>query len=51
MLYKKAIEYFDLGKMWERACDLIKELRDEYQFGVFDYEKLANLLVNYLKYY
>ncbi len=40
----KAIDYFDKGKMWERACELIKELRDEYQFGIFDYEKLAALL-------
>lgn len=44
-LYKQAIEYFDKGKMWERANLLIKELREEYQFQSFEYEKMPGLLV------
>jgi hypothetical protein len=46
-LYRRAIDLFNKGKMWERAIVLIKELRDEYQFGVYNYERLADLLVNH----
>lgn len=30
--------------MWERACALIKELREEYQFSTYEYDKLGDLL-------
>lgn len=45
MLYQQAIDYFDKGKMWERACSLIKELREQYQFHTYAYENLVTLLV------
>ena len=46
-LYKVAMDYFDNGKLWEEAIKLIKELRVEYEFTLYDYQKLAgiNLLV------
>eukprot|EP01114_Cavostelium_apophysatum_P020900 TRINITY_DN713_c0_g1_i1.p1 TRINITY_DN713_c0_g1~~TRINITY_DN713_c0_g1_i1.p1 ORF type:complete len:1705 (+),score=520.73 TRINITY_DN713_c0_g1_i1:76-5190(+) len=43
-LYRRAIEMFDKGKLWERACALIKELRHELQFVTYEYEKLGELL-------
>jgi len=43
-LYKVAIDYFDKGKLWEEAIKLIKELRTEYEFRMYDYQKLADLL-------
>jgi len=45
-LYKVAIDYFDKGKLWEEAINLIKELRTEYEHRLFDYQKLADLLDN-----
>jgi dedicator of cytokinesis protein 1 len=40
----KAIELFDKGKMWERGTMLIKELREDYQYQTFEYDKLTQLL-------
>lgn len=43
-LYKAALDYFDKGKLWEEAIKLIKELRIEYEFTLYDYQKLADIL-------
>lgn len=44
-LYSTAIEYFDKGKNWEKAIDLIKELRTQYETVLFNYPALAATLV------
>ena len=44
-LTKIAIEYYDQGKMWERAITLMKELRAEYE-SMYQFDKLADLLVS-----
>ncbi|PKU29699.1 hypothetical protein llap_19997 [Limosa lapponica baueri] len=43
-LYEKIIEYFDKGKMWEEAISLCKELAEQYEKEVFDYELLSQNL-------
>ncbi|MGH0181273.1 UNVERIFIED_CONTAM: hypothetical protein FKN15_006311 [Acipenser sinensis] len=44
-LYSKIIDYFDKGKMWEDAIVLCKELAQQYESELFDYEMLsANLM-------
>eukprot|EP01114_Cavostelium_apophysatum_P014920 TRINITY_DN3977_c0_g1_i2.p1 TRINITY_DN3977_c0_g1~~TRINITY_DN3977_c0_g1_i2.p1 ORF type:complete len:1173 (+),score=379.10 TRINITY_DN3977_c0_g1_i2:1536-5054(+) len=43
-LLSAAIEYLDKGKVWEKAIDLIRELRDQFETVIFDYQKLADIL-------
>ncbi|OXB77428.1 UNVERIFIED_CONTAM: hypothetical protein H355_012135, partial [Colinus virginianus] len=50
-LYEKIIEYFDKGKMWEEAISLCKELAEQYEKEVFDYELLSQNLVQQAKFY
>jgi dedicator of cytokinesis protein 5 len=40
-----AIDYLDKGKMWEKAIELMRDLRVQYETVVFDYQKLADILV------
>jgi len=44
LLYFQAIDFFERGKGWEKAIDLMEELRLQYQEVFFDYEKLSNIL-------
>ncbi len=44
-LLRMANDYLDKGKMWEKAIDLMRELRIQYETIVFDYQKLADILV------
>uniref|UniRef100_UPI00398F6CFE dedicator of cytokinesis protein 2-like isoform X2 n=1 Tax=Pristiophorus japonicus TaxID=55135 RepID=UPI00398F6CFE len=50
-LYNKIIEYFDKGKMWEEAIHLCKELAEQYEMEVFDYELLSTTLQRQAKFY
>ncbi|KAM4636036.1 dedicator of cytokinesis protein 1 isoform 2-T2 [Discoglossus pictus] len=43
-LYQEIIHYFDKGKMWEEAITLGKELAEQYENEMFDYEQLSELL-------
>uniref|UniRef100_A0A6G1S8A4 Dedicator of cytokinesis protein 2 n=1 Tax=Aceria tosichella TaxID=561515 RepID=A0A6G1S8A4_9ACAR len=43
-LYTTIIEYFDQGQLWEAAVPLCRELIDIYQFKLYDYEKLSQIL-------
>jgi hypothetical protein len=43
-LYTTIIEYFDQGQLWEAAVPLCRELMDVYQFKLFDYDKLSQIL-------
>ncbi|XP_040294828.1 dedicator of cytokinesis protein 1 [Bufo bufo] len=43
-LYQEIIHYFDKGKMWEEAIALGKELAEQYENEMFDYEQLSELL-------
>uniref|UniRef100_A0A8C8G930 Dedicator of cytokinesis 2 n=1 Tax=Oncorhynchus tshawytscha TaxID=74940 RepID=A0A8C8G930_ONCTS len=43
-LYETIIGYFDKGKMWEEAITLCKELADQYEMEVFEYELLSQSL-------
>ncbi|XP_073676283.1 dedicator of cytokinesis protein 2 [Garra rufa] len=51
MLYDTIISYFDKGKMWEEAITLCKELADQYEMEVFDYELLGQKLNQQAKFY
>ncbi len=44
-LYNVIISYFDSGKYWEKAIELLEQLRQEYQYVTFEYSLLADLLV------
>uniref|UniRef100_A0A8C8E8N0 Dedicator of cytokinesis 2 n=1 Tax=Otus sunia TaxID=257818 RepID=A0A8C8E8N0_9STRI len=44
-LYNQIIDYFDKGKMWEEAIHICKELAEQYESEVFDYEMLSDILV------
>uniref|UniRef100_A0A803VZ75 Dedicator of cytokinesis 2 n=1 Tax=Ficedula albicollis TaxID=59894 RepID=A0A803VZ75_FICAL len=44
-LYNQIIEYFDQGKMWEEAIHICKELAEQYESHLFDYEMLSDILV------
>ncbi|CDR18799.1 unnamed protein product [Oncorhynchus mykiss] len=46
-LYETIIGYFDKGKMWEEAITLCKELADQYEMEVFEYELLSQSLVRH----
>ncbi|KAL0974067.1 hypothetical protein UPYG_G00214930 [Umbra pygmaea] len=50
-LYDTIIGYFDKGKMWEEAIMLCKELADQYEMEVFDYELLSQSLKQQAKFY
>uniref|UniRef100_A0AAR2IJN8 Dedicator of cytokinesis 2 n=1 Tax=Pygocentrus nattereri TaxID=42514 RepID=A0AAR2IJN8_PYGNA len=50
-LYSTIISYFDQGKMWEEAIALCKELADQYEMEVFDYELLGENLKQQAKFY
>uniref|UniRef100_A0A8C4XMD9 Dedicator of cytokinesis 2 n=1 Tax=Falco tinnunculus TaxID=100819 RepID=A0A8C4XMD9_FALTI len=50
-LYEKIIDYFDKGKMWEEAISLCKELAEQYEKEVFDYELLSQNLIQQAKFY
>uniref|UniRef100_A0AAQ5XHS7 Dedicator of cytokinesis 2 n=1 Tax=Amphiprion ocellaris TaxID=80972 RepID=A0AAQ5XHS7_AMPOC len=43
-LYDTIIDYFDKGKMWEEAITLCKELAEQYENEIFDYELLSKRL-------
>nr|XP_033811011.1 dedicator of cytokinesis protein 2-like [Geotrypetes seraphini] len=43
-LYHTIIEYFDKGKMWEEAIVLCKELAEQYESEIFDYQLLSQTL-------
>uniref|UniRef100_F6XFM6 Dedicator of cytokinesis 2 n=1 Tax=Xenopus tropicalis TaxID=8364 RepID=F6XFM6_XENTR len=50
-LYGVIIGYFDKGKMWEEAIALCKQLADQYEMEVFDYELLSQCLTQQAKFY
>uniref|UniRef100_A0A8C2Z2D0 Dedicator of cytokinesis 2 n=1 Tax=Cyclopterus lumpus TaxID=8103 RepID=A0A8C2Z2D0_CYCLU len=50
-LYDTIIEYFDKGKMWEEAITLCKELAEQYENEIFDYELLSKRLEKQAKFY
>ncbi|XP_026551942.1 dedicator of cytokinesis protein 2 [Pseudonaja textilis] len=50
-LYEMIIEYFDKGKMWEEAIGLCKELAEQYEMEIFDYELLSQNLIQQAKFY
>ncbi|XP_069061938.1 dedicator of cytokinesis protein 2-like [Pleurodeles waltl] len=50
-LYHEIIEYFNKGKMWEEAIHLCKELVQQYESEVFDYELLSQTLQQQAKFY
>jgi dedicator of cytokinesis protein 3 len=43
-ILKLSINYLDKGKLWEKAIDLIKELKYQYEFVYYDYQKLSFIL-------
>ena len=45
-LYMEAIRLFDEGKSWECGIPLCKELAKLYETELFDYQKLAAILVS-----
>uniref|UniRef100_A0A8C3IKB1 Dedicator of cytokinesis 2 n=1 Tax=Chrysemys picta bellii TaxID=8478 RepID=A0A8C3IKB1_CHRPI len=45
-LYNQIIHYFDQGKMWEEAIHICKELAEQYESEVFEYEMLSDILVS-----
>ncbi|KAJ3588197.1 hypothetical protein NHX12_011791 [Muraenolepis orangiensis] len=50
-LYDTLIDYFDKGKMWEEAITLCKELTEQYENEIFDYELLSKRLEKQAKFY
>ncbi|XP_068800108.1 dedicator of cytokinesis protein 2-like isoform X2 [Struthio camelus] len=50
-LYNQIIDYFDQGKMWEEAIHLCKELAEQYESEIFDYEMLSDILQREAKFY
>ncbi|XP_031413970.1 dedicator of cytokinesis protein 2 [Clupea harengus] len=50
-LYDNIIGYFDKGKMWEEAITLCKELAEQYEMEVFDYELLSQSLKQQARFY
>uniref|UniRef100_A0A8C8GCP8 Dedicator of cytokinesis 2 n=1 Tax=Oncorhynchus tshawytscha TaxID=74940 RepID=A0A8C8GCP8_ONCTS len=50
-LYETIIGYFDKGKMWEEAITLCKELADQYEMEVFEYELLSQSLKQQARFY
>ncbi|XP_044136813.1 dedicator of cytokinesis protein 2 isoform X2 [Bufo gargarizans] len=50
-LYGVIIGYFDKGKMWEEAIFLCKQLAEQYEMEMFDYELLSQCLTQQAKFY
>ncbi|XP_043925470.1 dedicator of cytokinesis protein 2 [Protopterus annectens] len=50
-LYETILEYFDKGKMWEEAIALCKELVQQYEEEVFDYDALSQKLKQQAEFY
>ncbi|MBN3290076.1 DOCK1 protein, partial [Polypterus senegalus] len=50
-LFQEIINYFDKGKMWEEAISLGKELSEQYETEMFDYEQLSTLLQKQAHFY
>ncbi|XP_072524020.1 dedicator of cytokinesis protein 1 [Salminus brasiliensis] len=50
-LYQEIINYFDKGKMWEEAIILGKELSEQYENEMFDFEQLSALLRKQAQFY
>ncbi|KAM9236926.1 dedicator of cytokinesis protein 2-like [Leptosomus discolor] len=50
-LYNQIIDYFDQGKMWEEAIHICKELAEQYESEIFDYEMLSDILQREAKFY
>ncbi|KAM4621829.1 LOW QUALITY PROTEIN: dedicator of cytokinesis 2 [Polymixia lowei] len=50
-LYDTIIDYFDKGKMWEEAITLCKELAEQYENEIFEYELLSRRLEKQAKFY
>ncbi|GAA6088434.1 dedicator of cytokinesis protein 1 isoform X1, partial [Tachysurus ichikawai] len=50
-LYQEIINYFDKGKMWEDAILLGKELAEQYENEMFDFEQLSALLRKQAQFY
>jgi hypothetical protein len=44
-LYKTAISLFTRGKYWEKAIELLEELRHQYQHVTCEFLLLADILV------
>jgi len=43
-IYKLSIENLNKGKSWERAIQLMEELRSQYQIVTFDFKKTSRCL-------
>ncbi|XP_040525641.1 dedicator of cytokinesis protein 2-like isoform X2 [Gallus gallus] len=50
-LYNQIVNYFDQGKMWEEAIHICKELAEQYESEIFDYEMLSEILQREAKFY
>uniref|UniRef100_A0A672IJZ1 Dedicator of cytokinesis 1 n=1 Tax=Salarias fasciatus TaxID=181472 RepID=A0A672IJZ1_SALFA len=50
-LYQQIINYFDKGKMWEEAIILGKELAEQYENEMFDFEQLSASLRKQAQFY
>uniref|UniRef100_A0A8C2T3V7 Dedicator of cytokinesis protein 2-like n=1 Tax=Coturnix japonica TaxID=93934 RepID=A0A8C2T3V7_COTJA len=50
-LYNQIVNYFDQGKMWEEAIHICKELAEQYESEIFDYEMLSKILQREAKFY
>ncbi|XP_071948204.1 dedicator of cytokinesis protein 1-like isoform X2 [Antedon mediterranea] len=50
-LYYNVMEYFDSGKMWEKAIALCKKLVDQCEKETFNYQQLSAILVRQASYY
>ncbi|XP_068610915.1 dedicator of cytokinesis protein 1 [Brachionichthys hirsutus] len=50
-LYHQIIKYFDKGKMWEEAIVLGKELAEQYENEMFDFEQLSESLRKQAQFY
>uniref|UniRef100_A0A3B5LHD3 Dedicator of cytokinesis 1 n=1 Tax=Xiphophorus couchianus TaxID=32473 RepID=A0A3B5LHD3_9TELE len=50
-LYQEIINYFDKGKMWEEAIVLSKELAEQYENEMFDFEQLSASLRKQAQFY
>ncbi|XP_067401888.1 dedicator of cytokinesis protein 2-like [Emydura macquarii macquarii] len=50
-LYNQIIHYFDQGKMWEEAIHICKELAEQYESEIFEYEMLSDILQREAKFY
>ncbi|XP_035997911.1 dedicator of cytokinesis protein 1 isoform X4 [Fundulus heteroclitus] len=50
-LYQDIINYFDKGKMWEEAIKLSKELVEQYENEMFDFEQLSESLRKQAQFY